>query len=52
MTDAELHRQEWIEERAGILEFDAGYDRTVAEALAKAMWSDYSRAQARAGSLS
>jgi hypothetical protein len=52
VTDAELHREEWIEERAGILEHDAGYDRTVAEALAKAMWSDYSRAQARAGSLS
>jgi hypothetical protein len=52
MTDAELHREEWIEERAGILEHDAGYPRIVAEALAKAMWSDYSRAQARAGSLS
>jgi len=40
MTDAELHRQEWIAERAGILEHDAGYPRIVAEALAKAMWSD------------
>jgi hypothetical protein len=52
VTDAELHRQEWIAERAGILEHDAGYPRIVAEALAKAMWSDYSRAQARARSLS
>ena len=43
MTDAELNRQEWIEERAGILEHDAGYPRIVAEALAKAMWSDYQR---------
>lgn len=52
MTDDELHREEWIEERSGILEFDAGYDRTVAEALAADQWHDYSRAQARAGSLS
>ena len=52
MTEAELHREEWIEERAGILEFDAGYERIVAEALAKAMWPDHKRAQARAGSLS
>jgi hypothetical protein len=41
VSDAELHRQEWIAERAGILEHDAGYPRIVAEALAKAMWSDY-----------
>lgn len=52
MTEAELHRQEWIAERAGILEFEAGYQPIVAEALAKAMWSDYQRAQERAGSLS
>lgn len=52
MTNDELHREEWIEERAGILEFEAGYERIVAEALAKAMWSDHQRAQARAGSLS
>ncbi len=52
MTEADLHRSEWIEERAGILEHDAGYPRIEAEAVAKAMWSDYSRAQARAGSLS
>ncbi len=52
MSEAELHRQEWIAERAGILEHDAGYPRIVAEALANAQWHDYSRAQARAGSLS
>ena len=49
MTETELHREEWIEERAGILEFEAGRERIVAEALAKAMWSDHQRAQARAG---
>ena len=45
MTDAELHRQEWIDERAGILEHDAGYPRIVAETLARAMWSDRERAR-------
>ena len=49
MTEAELHREEWIQERAGLLEFEAGYDHIVSEALAKAMWSDYQRGQARAG---
>ena len=48
MTDADLHRSEWIEERAGILEHDAGYPRIVAEALAKAMWSDYQRKREQA----
>jgi hypothetical protein len=45
LSDDQLHRQEWIAERAGILEHDAGYPRIVAEALAKAMWSDYQRAR-------
>ena len=45
MTDAELHREEWIEERAGILEHDAGYPRIEAETLARAMWSDRERAK-------
>jgi len=45
VTEAELHRSEWIAERAGILEHDAGYPCIVAEALAKAMWSDRERAR-------
>ncbi len=45
MSDDQLHRQEWIAERAGILEHDAGYPRIAAEELAKAMWSDYQRAR-------
>ncbi len=49
MTEAELHREEWIEERAGILEFEAGLPCEVAEALAAAQWHDHQRAQARAG---
>jgi hypothetical protein len=48
VTDAELNRLEWLEERAGILEHDAGYPRIVAEALAKAMWSDYQRKREQA----
>lgn len=37
-TDAELSRAEWIEERAGILEYDAGYQRADAEAMAEMLW--------------
>jgi len=48
VSDADLHRSEWIEERAGILEHDAGYPRIVAEALAKAMWSDCQRKREQA----
>ena len=49
MTEAELHREEWIEERAGILEFEAGFPREVAEERAAAQYDDHQRAQARAG---
>jgi hypothetical protein len=46
VTDAELHRQEWIAERAGILEHDAGYPRIEAETLATVATLDAgSRAQ-------
>lgn len=43
MTDAELHRGEWIDERAGILEFEAGYPRTIAEVMARVQWTEYDR---------
>jgi hypothetical protein len=40
-TDAELHRREWIEERAGILQADGGMDAAAAGTLAAQMWIDY-----------
>lgn len=39
MTDADLHREEWIAERAGILEFEAGYTREQAEVMARSYWT-------------
>jgi hypothetical protein len=41
MTDYELHREEWIAERAALLEFSDGLSRTEAEAAAIGMWLDY-----------
>jgi hypothetical protein len=41
MIEREEHRREWIEERAGILEFDAGMAREQAETLASAQWVLY-----------
>lgn len=41
MTEAERHKAEWIEERAGILEHDAGYRPEVALAMARTMWRGY-----------
>jgi hypothetical protein len=38
MTDAELHREEWLSERAAILEFCGGYQRETAEAMALEEW--------------
>ena len=35
MTDAYLSRQEWIEERAAIYEFEAGFTRKEAERMAR-----------------
>ena len=43
MTDADLHREEWIAERAGILEFEAGYPREIAEVMARVQWTEYDR---------
>ena len=31
-------RDEWLEERAAILEHDAGHDRPTAERIAKRLW--------------
>jgi hypothetical protein len=45
VSEAELHREEWIEERAGILEFEAKYPRVTAERLALAQWADYAVAR-------
>ncbi len=41
MDDAELSRQEWIEERAAILEFNAGLPRHEAERLAQQCWLNW-----------
>ena len=35
ITDAALSRQEWEQERAAILEFDAGFERAFAEIIAE-----------------
>jgi hypothetical protein len=50
MTPAERdeHRREWIEERAGVLEFEASYPRAVAEVMARVQWADYEKARAQA----
>jgi hypothetical protein len=39
MTDAELDREEWIEERIGILMHSAGYSEEIAESMAVAQWN-------------
>jgi hypothetical protein len=41
VTDVELHRREWIEERAAIREFDADMPREIAEIMARADWPKY-----------
>jgi len=41
MSDAELNRQEWIEERAAILEFDSGFTRLQAELEARRLWEQH-----------
>jgi len=40
MTDAELSREEWIEERAGILTFDGGIPDNMALLCAIKMWME------------
>jgi hypothetical protein len=40
MTDADLHRREWIEERAAIREFDGGMPRQQAEVMARLDWQN------------
>jgi hypothetical protein len=47
MTDYELHREEWIEERIGILMHSAGYSEDGAEALARAQWDALEAARER-----
>jgi hypothetical protein len=39
MTDYELHREEWIEERIAMLMYSAGYSEEGAEAMAVAQWN-------------
>ncbi|MFO0335556.1 MAG: hypothetical protein ACK53C_11125 [Pseudomonadota bacterium] len=41
MTEAKLHREEWIEERAALLEFEAGYTRAEADRMAAEQWRQY-----------
>ena len=52
MTDYELHREEWIAERAGMI-MENGCGPFVAESVAIRMWLEYEadrkRAQERAG---
>jgi hypothetical protein len=38
MTDYELHREEWIEERIAMLMYSAGYSEEGAEAMAVKQW--------------
>jgi hypothetical protein len=50
MTDADLARQEWLDERAAVLEFEAKFPRDEAERLALVMWeSKVQRENASAG---
>lgn len=45
MTEAELHREEWIEERAALLEFEAGLTRELADRRAAEQWLEYAQAR-------
>ena len=38
MTEKEREREDWLEERAAIIEYEGGYARGVAEDLALEMW--------------
>jgi hypothetical protein len=38
MNDADLHREEWISERAAIREYDGGMARQQAEVMARLDW--------------
>jgi hypothetical protein len=48
VSDAELNRQEWIDERAGILEHDAFVPRAMAEQWAREQWDERQTAEAQA----
>jgi hypothetical protein len=37
-TDTDLARDEWLAERAAILEFEAGMSRPQAERMARKLW--------------
>lgn len=37
----DLEREEWIEERSAILEYEAGFPRHLAERMAVSQWRDY-----------
>jgi hypothetical protein len=50
MTDADLARQEWLDERAAVLEFDAKFPRDEAERLALVMWEAKVRRENASGS--
>lgn len=41
MRQAELEREEWIEERSAILEYEAGFPRHIAERMAVEQWREY-----------
>lgn len=45
MSEADLIRQEWTEERAAILEYEAGYPREIAEVMARVQRTEYERSR-------
>lgn len=45
MSELELQREEWIEERAGMLEYEAGLPREVAEKRAAVLWSEINESE-------
>lgn len=41
MTDAELSKQEWLAERAGILQHMAGFPADEGEGMAEMLWDRF-----------
>ena len=45
MTEFDIPRREWIEERMAIREFEAGMPRVIAEVMARQDWKRYAEEQ-------
>lgn len=43
----DLEREEWIEERSAILEYEAGFPRHIAERMAVEQWREYAAKRER-----